>query len=123
MLPPEYHAQRLISLPYQRTLDEHFERGHVVAIDFDDTISDNPEAWLRVMSTLECCGYTVVVVTWRPEGYYPEDLQFLVDKGYKIYYTALEAKQAFMAKQGVDIAIWIDDNPFAILNDAPNKPK
>ena len=90
----------------------------VVAVDFDETISDNPEAWLRVMKTLEIVGYQVVVCTWRSPSTYPEDLQFLVDKGYKIYYTSFTAKQEYMKRLGIEVAIWIDDNPFAILNDA-----
>lgn len=94
------------------------EDPKVVAVDFDETISDNPEAWLRVMKTLEVVGYQVVVCTWRSPSTYPEDLQFLVDKGYKVYYTSFTAKQEYMKAQGVDVAIWIDDNPFAILNNA-----
>lgn len=101
--------------PWSRA--DHFEQAKVVAVDFDDTISDNPEAWLRVMKTLEACGYVVVVCTWRSPTTAPEDLQFLVDKGYKIYYTSFTAKRAFMRKQGIDVAIWVDDDPEAIFND------
>jgi hypothetical protein len=93
------------------------KESKVVAIDFDETISDNPAAWLTVMSVLERAGYHVVVCTWRTPSSYPEDLEFLVDKGYKVYYTSFRCKMAYMKEQGVDVAIWIDDNPFAILND------
>lgn len=92
----------------------------VIAVDFDETISDNPIAWLSVMKTLELAGYHVIVVTWRKPDSWPEDLQFLVDKGYAIYYTSLHAKNEYMKKLGIDVHIWIDDNPFAILNDAEN---
>jgi len=92
----------------------------VIAIDFDETISDNEHAWLLVMQLLERQGYHVVVCTWRLPTYYPEDLQFLVDKGFKVYYTSLQAKHEYMKSQGVNVAIWIDDNPFAILNNAEN---
>lgn len=102
--------------PWSRT--DHFEAQKVVAVDFDETISDNPAAWLMVMKTLEQCGYIVYVVTWRFPDTAPEELQFLVAKGYKIFYTGLQAKKPFMRKRGIDVAIWVDDNPFAILNDA-----
>ncbi len=102
--------------PWSRT--DYFERAKVVAVDFDETISDNPGTWLSVMRALELGGYTVYVVTWRSPTTAPEDLQFLVDKGYKIYYTSFKAKQEYMASLGIEVAIWIDDNPFAILNDA-----
>lgn len=90
----------------------------VVAFDFDETISDNELLWLQVMLALEKGGYHVVVCTWRTPTTYPEDLKFLVDKGFKVYYTSGQAKQTYMEKQGVKVAIWIDDNPFAILNNA-----
>ena len=95
-----------------------------IGIDFDETISDNPAVWTFVMKALEQAGYRVVVVTWRYPTSWPEELQFLVDKGYKIYYTSREAKDDYMKqKHGIKVHIWIDDNPFAILNDAPNKDK
>lgn len=91
----------------------------VIAIDFDETISDNERGWLKVMELLERVGYHVVVCTWRRPTQYPEDLKFLVDKGFAVYYTSGHAKQEYMELQGIDVAIWIDDNPFAILNNNP----
>lgn len=123
----EHNVQELTKAPitinWNRFIDpwsatDHFARARVVAVDFDETISDNPAAWLSVMKTLELSGYIVYVVTWRFPDTAPEELQFLVDKGYKIFYTGLKAKKPFMRAKGIDIAIWIDDNPFAILNDA-----
>jgi hypothetical protein len=95
----------------------------VVGIDFDETISDNEQGWLNVMLLLERLGYHVVVVTWRYPTTHPEDLQFLVDKGFAVFYTSLQAKQDYMATQGIKVDIWIDDNPASIIVDAPNRPK
>lgn len=98
----------------------------VVAIDFDETISDNPGTWLQVMKCLKLGGYQVVVCTWRSPDTCPEDLKFLVNKGYKIYYTSLRCKKEYMEEQGIDVSIWIDDYPYAILHNAddyPAKPK
>ena len=91
----------------------------VIGIDFDETISDKPSTWLNIMLLLERAGYHVVVVTWRAPNEWPEDLQFLVDKGFKVHYTSRQAKEVYMASKGIKVSIWIDDNPFAILNDAP----
>lgn len=88
----------------------------VVAFDFDETISDNETAWMQVMMLLEEQGYHCIVVTWRTPTTYPEDLQLLVDRGWKVYYTSGQAKQRFMEQQGIKVSIWIDDNPFAILH-------
>lgn len=106
--------------PWART-DFLMQDPKVVAFDFDETISDNPEAWLAVMTLLERHGYHCVVVTWRSSDTYPEDLQFLVDKGFAVFYTSLQAKRQYMKEQGIDVAIWIDDNPWAVDNDAANR--
>jgi phosphoglycolate phosphatase-like HAD superfamily hydrolase len=90
----------------------------IVAFDFDETISDNETLWLQVMLALEKGGYHVVVCTWRTPTTYPEDLKFLVDRGFKVYYTSGQAKQTYMESKGIKVSIWIDDNPFAILNNA-----
>lgn len=103
--------------PWART-DFMMAEPKVVAFDYDETISDNQVAWLGVIYLLEKQGYHCIVVTWRTPATYPEDLQFLVDRGFKVYYTSGQAKQPYMASQKVKVAIWIDDNPSAILNDA-----
>lgn len=90
----------------------------IVAFDFDETISDNEIAWMQVMMLLEEQGYHCIVVTWRTPTTYPEDLKFLVDRGWKVYYTSGQAKELYMAKQGIKVDIWVDDNPYAILNNA-----
>lgn len=88
----------------------------VIGVDFDETISDNEEAWLAVMMLLEMHGYHVVIVTWRKPDEWPSDLKRFVDKGFKVYYTSRQAKKTFMEQQGIKVSIWIDDNPFAILH-------
>jgi hypothetical protein len=102
--------------PWSRT--DHFEAQKVVAIDFDETISDNPGTWLQIMKAMELGGYVVYVVTWRSPTTAPEELQFLVDKGYRIFYTSFKAKKPFMEALGIKVSIWCDDNPAAILEDA-----
>ena len=91
----------------------------IVAFDFDETISDKPNTWLNVMLALERAGYHVIVVTWRGPTDWPEDLAFLVDRGFKVYYTSRQAKQPYMISKGIKVDIWVDDNPYAILNNAP----
>lgn len=124
MMFEEYNVQELMKEPvvdWNRYIDpwsatDHFEREKVICVDYDETISDNPGTWLSVMRTLELGGYVVYVCTWR----YPhecQELQFLVDKGYRVFYTGRKAKKKYMADQGIEVSIFIDDNPFAILHD------
>jgi len=106
--------------PWART-DFMMQEPKVVAVDFDETISDNESGWLQILRNLERIGYHVVICTWRAPDVYPEDLQFLVDAGFVVFYTSLQAKREYMKSQGIEVAIWIDDNPWAVDNDAPNK--
>jgi hypothetical protein len=94
----------------------------VIGVDFDETISDNPEGWLQILLLMERIGYHVVIVTWRKPTEWPTDLDFLVDKGFKIYYTSRQSKQKFMNAQGIKVSIWIDDNPSAILFNQGESP-
>lgn len=84
-----------------------------IGIDFDDTITLNPDMWLNIMKTLERNGFNVYVVTWRASNEWPEDLQFLVDKGYKVFYTDRMNKRQHMLSKGIKIDIMIDDSPEA----------
>lgn len=87
----------------------------VIGVDFDETISDNPAGWVKVLELFERIGYHVVIVTWRKPTEWPTDLQFLVDRGFKVHYTSRQAKKQYMEQQGIKVAIWVDDNPSAIL--------
>lgn len=89
----------------------------VIAVDFDDTISTHELGWLKIMHLMEQLGYVVYVVTYRRPTEWPEDLAFLVDKGYKVFYTSRMSKREFMKRKGIDVDIWVDDNPEGIIFD------
>lgn len=96
------------------------EKMPVIAIDFDEVISDDHEAWLKVMLTLEKSGFQVIVVTYRGPNDWPSDLDFLREKGYKVYMTDRMAKRQYCARKGIEPKIWIDDTPESILFDYDN---
>lgn len=87
------------------------------AFDFDNTISRDPKTFLKVMEEFEKSGHTVYVVTARLPEVYPDDYQFLVDKGYRVFCTAHQNKRGFMKNLGISIDVWVDDCPEAILQD------
>jgi hypothetical protein len=88
-----------------------------IALDYDDTYTRDPIAWDELILLMRKRGHYVYIVTWRNElecedimhGHLPH----IVDG---IYATDRKAKQSFMFAQGINIHVWIDDNPFAILN-------
>lgn len=73
---------------------------NLLAVDFDDTISARPSLWLDVLETFRNFNFEVIVVTYRQPNCDPEDLQFLVDKGFKVYYTGQKAKRPFLSSGG-----------------------
>lgn len=87
----------------------------IVAVDFDNTISRDPHTLLKVMETFEIVGHSCIVVTYRRPDTYPGDLDFLREKGYKVYCTSQQAKKHFMADLGIYPDIWIDDEPETIV--------
>ena len=86
-----------------------------IAFDFDKKISDHPTLFLEVMETFERFGWFVVVVTYRTPSTYPDDLDFLLLKGYKVFFTSHTAKDKYMKSLGIDIDIWVDDEPETII--------
>jgi len=93
-------------------------RRKVVAVDYDDTISHNDTGWLSVLLALEHLGYQVIIVTYRKHNCCPQDLDFLVKKGYKVYFTGQCGKRDWLKEvHGIEVDIWIDDTPESILFD------
>lgn len=89
---------------------------NTVAIDFDNCISRSPQMFQEIMNTFELNGYHVIVVTYRQPTCFPEDLDFLVEKGYHVYFTSQMSKKDYMEEKGIDVAIWIDDDPMCLTH-------
>ena len=96
---------------------ETYSRPKLVAFDFDDTISSAPLTFLEVMLSFEKIGWQCVVVTYRQSDCSPEDLDFLVEKGYKVYFTGQVGKAKYMRNLGIRVDIWVDDSPITIVRD------
>jgi hypothetical protein len=92
-------------------------KRNIVAVDFDDTISPRKQGWLEILASFKACGYEVIIVTYRQPNCSPEELNFLVENGYPVYFTGQVAKRPFLKKLGIKPAIWIDDLPESILYD------
>lgn len=97
------------------SVDDFYQK--VVAVDYDDTISHHDTAWLKILKAFELTGYHVIIVTYRQPTAYPEDLQFLKDAGYRVYFTSQQSKRQYMLSIGVKVDIWVDDTPESIIFD------
>lgn len=87
----------------------------IVAVDFDQVISDNNQGWLQILYLFKQIGYNVIVVTYRSPQKDPYELDFLKKAGYEVYFTNNVAKKSYLKEKGINVDIWIDDYPLSIL--------
>lgn len=89
-----------------------------ISLDFDGTYTRDPDAWDQFIDLMQSQGHNVYLVTMRyrsEANVVYERLQKRVDG---IFCTGRRAKRSFMYEAGIDINVWIDDEPSFILMDA-----
>ncbi|WP_315731642.1 MULTISPECIES: hypothetical protein [unclassified Bradyrhizobium] len=98
--------------------DESMIKGAVrpfgVSVDYDDTFTSCKETWTAVIAVLRMAGARVVCVTSRR----PE--MVVSDFPGEVFYCSGRPKREVMHEHGVDIHVWIDDQPEYIGQD-PNR--
>ncbi len=87
----------------------------LIAIDFDETLTRDAELWRAFIDLSERLGHRVVCVTARRDT---EDNNDTIDGWMRlhcvdvpVYFTGLASKVDHMAKLGIKVDIWIDDDP------------
>jgi len=85
-----------------------------ISIDYDDTFTSCRETWTAVINVLRSAGAKVVCVTSRK----PE--MVVRDFPGEVFYCSGRPKRQVMYENGVDIHVWIDDQPEYIGED-PNR--
>lgn len=90
-----------------------------VALDFDETYNKNPQLFDTVASVMKANGCNVILATYRhPVEDYDPLFDHLRNRGIFVVCTDGKAKKKFLSDIGIDIDIWIDDNPKSILEDS-----
>jgi len=77
----------------------------IIAVDYDNTYSDDEDMWRQLVEIMKKRGHLVVMVTARP----PEDP--INNVPLEIFYTSSKPKAEFMRGKGLEIDVWIDDWP------------
>ena len=85
----------------------------VIAMDYDETYTTDPELWQSLIEAATSRGHIVYIVTAR----HRHELTGMADTGCPVFATGRCAKEAFMLGEGVEVDIWIDDDPAHILAD------
>ena len=89
-----------------------------IAIDYDQTITDDPDLWLAIIDLMKSRGHTVIIATMRYDNEHeriPTHIARAVDY---VFYTGRRAKKYFLAEHLVCPKIWIDDSPLFITTSA-----
>ena len=85
----------------------------VIALDYDDTYTLDPEFWDEFVDIAHHAHHEVLIVTARPWAeVHLADIratQGLLEL--PIYATGLMGKRAYMNSIGVNVDVWIDDLP------------
>ena len=90
----------------------------IIAIDYDDTYTEDPVTWNKVIAVLLAAKHRVVCVTWRSNtDANKQTVRIPGIRWNEHFFTSHRAKRPFMEAAGIDVDVWIDDNPDAILRD------
>ncbi len=85
-----------------------------IGLDYDGTITADPNLWSGFIKLCKARGHTVKIVTYRTRGQYACDqdiLDFAAENGIEYVFTAGKAK----TKACPEVNLWIDDMPFTLL--------
>lgn len=86
----------------------------LIALDYDDTFTRDPAAWISFIELMNSHGHVVVCATMRNASQgvpgMPEHVA--------VIYTFSQAKKPYLRNMGIRPDIWIDDRPEWILQNA-----
>lgn len=82
----------------------------IIALDYDDTYTKDPALWLEYIDSALSRGHTVFLVTMRSPIERDKLDPILLEK-IPAEFTNSHAKRPFMEAKGINVDVWIDDNP------------
>lgn len=81
------------------------------AIDYDGTYASNPGLWDAFILAARINGSRVLICTGR--AFPPTE----APQGIEVHCSAGQAKHAYLAEQGIQVDVWIDDDPASVITD------
>lgn len=84
----------------------------IIAIDYDNTLTADPEGWTQFIKMMQARGHEVVCVTGRSDiGEWGEEVRREIGGLVKIVFSGNQWKRAAAEKAGWKVNVWIDDMP------------
>ncbi len=91
----------------------------LICLDYDGTYTEDPVLWDGFIASAQAAGHRVICATMRFEDTEGDEVKLvLAHRVEKIYFTDRGAKQPWLAAQGINPDVWIDDSPHWLLHDA-----
>ena len=90
----------------------------MLALDYDDTYTRDPEFWNAVIDLANARGHSVICATLRSPEEGADVLAALGDRVEDIVFTSRKAKHWAVYAAGYMPSVWIDDMPQYIFQDA-----
>lgn len=90
----------------------------IICIDYDGTYTHFPELLECIVNKSKSLGYKVILTTMRYENEIDigiKEISLIVDQ---VIFTSRKAKLPFLLNMGIKPDIWVDDNPYWILNNS-----
>lgn len=83
-----------------------------IMIDYDNTYTADPIMWRNLLPRIQgVYGHSVYLVTSRDSDTPVETSKDFENMGIPIIYAAYRAKRRVCEEQGIEIDVWIDDEP------------
>lgn len=93
-----------------------------IALDYDGTITADPQLWAQFVQAAQAAGHKVWVVTMRYPSEFVTMLPFwqslVNEKRIEVIYTRRKPKRPVCEQRGIFIDVWIDDTPRAVNESA-----
>src|SRR6266511_2012027 len=97
-------------------------RRMLIALDYDDTYTRDPELWINFVRSAQMSGHEVICVTMKHEleGL---DMDGQLTSRVRVIYTGRKAKIPYLKALWITPDIWIDERPCCVLNDPDVQPE
>lgn len=87
-----------------------------ISLDYDETYTEDPECWNEVINVFKKYGHRVFCISARSENMDNRiELESVLD--IPVFLTGHKSKRDFAKLNDLDIDVWIDDRPEAVLKD------
>lgn len=86
----------------------------IIAIDYDNTYSADPESFNKVITIFKEAGHNVICVTAREDGVMGVPVCNSIGKLVPVIFAGSISKREAAKKRGYNVDVWIDDMPAMI---------